>query len=227
MPEEFERAQSALLAEYGVSCTERRVRLRDPALSAHLLDTGEGPPTVFIDGSGMSAATSAPLLAGPSRHANAALESGDVESLPEPAHPEPWTRPIRTAGSWPPGKLVSPPAPANYVDHPRARRYPRHPAAPVTLPAVALAARAPVIGPGQPTSRHYDRAKTNITRRWARNDPDRAVRGRSGPRSAPRQRRLTERWSGAHIRRLGAHRQAPQDARAPQQARPRSLATSA
>ena len=46
-----------------MSFTERRVRLGDPALSAHVLETGEGEPTVFIHGSGMSGATWAPLLA--------------------------------------------------------------------------------------------------------------------------------------------------------------------
>ena len=46
-----------------MSFTERRIRLGDPALSAHVLETGEGAPTVFIHGSGMSAATWAPLLA--------------------------------------------------------------------------------------------------------------------------------------------------------------------
>lgn len=46
-----------------MSFTERRVQLADPALSVHVLETGEGAPTVFVHGSGMSAATWAPLLA--------------------------------------------------------------------------------------------------------------------------------------------------------------------
>lgn len=61
--QEFERAQSALLTEYGVSFDERRIRLADPTLSVHVLECGAGDPTVFIHGSGMSAATWAPLLA--------------------------------------------------------------------------------------------------------------------------------------------------------------------
>lgn len=59
----FEDAQQALLAQYSVVAGERTVRLADPPLSVHMLETGAGEPTVFVHGSGMSASTWTPLLA--------------------------------------------------------------------------------------------------------------------------------------------------------------------
>jgi pimeloyl-ACP methyl ester carboxylesterase len=59
----FVAAERTLLAHYGVSATSRRVRLADPPLAARVLEAGSGSPVLMLHGSGMSAATWAPLLA--------------------------------------------------------------------------------------------------------------------------------------------------------------------
>ncbi len=58
----FEDAQRRLLGEYGAVAEERMLTLADPSLSVHVLEAGAGEPLVMIHGSGMSAATWAPLL---------------------------------------------------------------------------------------------------------------------------------------------------------------------
>jgi pimeloyl-ACP methyl ester carboxylesterase len=60
---EFTTAERALLTELGVTTTDRRVRLADPALDVRVLETGAGEPVVLVHGSGMSAPTWGPLLA--------------------------------------------------------------------------------------------------------------------------------------------------------------------
>jgi len=58
----FEQAERDLLDEYGVEARGRRLLLADPALCARVLEAGAGEPLVLLHGSGMSAATWAPLL---------------------------------------------------------------------------------------------------------------------------------------------------------------------
>jgi pimeloyl-ACP methyl ester carboxylesterase len=58
----FEQAERRLLAACGMEAVSRPVRLADPPLSVRGLEAGEGPPLVLVHGSGMSAATWAPLL---------------------------------------------------------------------------------------------------------------------------------------------------------------------
>jgi pimeloyl-ACP methyl ester carboxylesterase len=59
---ELERAERALLDEYGVEARSRRLLLADPALCVRVLETGAGEPLVLLHGSGMSAPTWAPML---------------------------------------------------------------------------------------------------------------------------------------------------------------------
>jgi pimeloyl-ACP methyl ester carboxylesterase len=57
-------AEDALFARYGAGPPRRRMlRLADPALNVRVLESGEGPPVVFVHGSGMNAGTWAPMLA--------------------------------------------------------------------------------------------------------------------------------------------------------------------
>jgi pimeloyl-ACP methyl ester carboxylesterase len=58
----FEDAERRLLDEYDVQAHSRRLLLSDPAVAVRLLETGAGEPLVLMHGSGMSAATWAPLL---------------------------------------------------------------------------------------------------------------------------------------------------------------------
>jgi len=62
-PRDFEAAERALLAEYGVTAGSRYVRLADPALTARVMETGAGEPVLLVHGSGMSAPTWTPMLA--------------------------------------------------------------------------------------------------------------------------------------------------------------------
>jgi pimeloyl-ACP methyl ester carboxylesterase len=59
----FETAERKLMAELGVAARNRRLLLADPAVTARVLETGEGEPVVLVHGSGMSAPTWGPLLA--------------------------------------------------------------------------------------------------------------------------------------------------------------------
>jgi len=61
--EDFSRAQAAVLDRYGIIAEERW--LEAPAVDghAHVLVTGEGPPTVILNGIGVPAAMLAPLMA--------------------------------------------------------------------------------------------------------------------------------------------------------------------
>jgi pimeloyl-[acyl-carrier protein] methyl ester esterase len=60
---EFQDAERAVLAAYGVEAGSRDLRLADPALSVRVLECGAGDPLVLVHGSGMSAPTWAPMLA--------------------------------------------------------------------------------------------------------------------------------------------------------------------
>jgi pimeloyl-ACP methyl ester carboxylesterase len=56
-------AERRLFAAYGLSCESRSLPLADPALAVRVLESGAGSPVVFVHGSGMTAATWAPVLA--------------------------------------------------------------------------------------------------------------------------------------------------------------------
>jgi pimeloyl-ACP methyl ester carboxylesterase len=59
----LEQAEATLFAHYGIAPRSRFVRLADPALQVRVLESGEGDPVVLIHGSGMCAATWAPVMA--------------------------------------------------------------------------------------------------------------------------------------------------------------------
>jgi pimeloyl-ACP methyl ester carboxylesterase len=70
MSDGFATAGRRLFERYGVPYERRSLRLADPALDVSVLEAGAGQPVLFVHGSGMSAATWAPLLAHlPDRHA--------------------------------------------------------------------------------------------------------------------------------------------------------------
>ena len=60
--QDFEAAERALLADYGVRAESRRLALADPALTVRVLEAGAGVPLVLVHGSGMSAPTWTPML---------------------------------------------------------------------------------------------------------------------------------------------------------------------
>jgi pimeloyl-ACP methyl ester carboxylesterase len=67
---ELDRAEHQLLAHYDLAARSRRITLTDPPLDVRVLEVGSGPPVLVVHGSGMTAATWAPLLAHlPDRHA--------------------------------------------------------------------------------------------------------------------------------------------------------------
>jgi pimeloyl-ACP methyl ester carboxylesterase len=63
MSDAFVTAERRLFESYRVRYESYSLRLADPALDIVIRETGAGPPVVFVHGSGMSAATWAPLLA--------------------------------------------------------------------------------------------------------------------------------------------------------------------
>jgi len=63
MSDAFVTAERRLFESYGLRYESRSLRLADPALDIVIRETGAGSPIVFVHGSGMSAATWAPLLA--------------------------------------------------------------------------------------------------------------------------------------------------------------------
>jgi pimeloyl-ACP methyl ester carboxylesterase len=60
---DFTAAERELFDLYDVPFERRTVRLADPALDVGVLETGSGPAVLLVHGSGMSAATWAPMLA--------------------------------------------------------------------------------------------------------------------------------------------------------------------
>lgn len=61
--DEFQRAQQAALARWGVDAAVRRVPVASLGGHAQVLECGEGPPVVLLPGAGTPAAMYAPLLA--------------------------------------------------------------------------------------------------------------------------------------------------------------------
>ena len=59
----YTSAEHTLLTELGVTATDRRLKLADPALGVRVLETGAGEPVVLVHGSGMSAPTWGRMLA--------------------------------------------------------------------------------------------------------------------------------------------------------------------
>jgi pimeloyl-ACP methyl ester carboxylesterase len=58
----FKKAQDALLKKYGVTAKSRYVKLKEPALTVHVLEAGRGEPLLLIHGGGGFACGFAPLL---------------------------------------------------------------------------------------------------------------------------------------------------------------------
>jgi len=58
----FKKAQDALLKKYGVRAKSRYVKLKKPALTAHVLEAGQGEPVLLIHGGGGFACGFAPLM---------------------------------------------------------------------------------------------------------------------------------------------------------------------
>ena len=58
----FVGLQQRLLEHYGVRATSRFVRLRSPAMRAHVLEAGQGPPLVIFHGGDGEAVDWAPLM---------------------------------------------------------------------------------------------------------------------------------------------------------------------
>jgi pimeloyl-ACP methyl ester carboxylesterase len=57
----FEQAESRVFARYGVAFETRFVELAEPRLRVRVLESGEGPPVLFVGGDGAVAAAWAPL----------------------------------------------------------------------------------------------------------------------------------------------------------------------
>lgn len=60
----FKRAQDRVLVRYALRAQSRSVRLREPALRAHVLAAGRGQPVVLIHGGGSVAVNLIPLISG-------------------------------------------------------------------------------------------------------------------------------------------------------------------
>ena len=58
----LQEAERRLFDRFGVAVEGRDVRLADPPLRIRVLESGTGPPLILIHGSGMTAATWAPLM---------------------------------------------------------------------------------------------------------------------------------------------------------------------
>jgi len=60
---EFEAAERRLFEVYGLEVESRFLELRDPAIRARVMESGEGTPVVLVHGGGGVGATWAPLMA--------------------------------------------------------------------------------------------------------------------------------------------------------------------
>ena len=60
--DQFRKAQGILLLKYGISARSRYLRLKQPPLTAHVLEAGEGMPVLLLHGGGATAAQFAPLM---------------------------------------------------------------------------------------------------------------------------------------------------------------------
>jgi pimeloyl-ACP methyl ester carboxylesterase len=58
----FEQAERRLFAACAVKVEARRVGLADPPVAVRVIEADDGPPLVFVHGSGLSASTWAPLM---------------------------------------------------------------------------------------------------------------------------------------------------------------------
>jgi len=58
----FKTAQQAVLQKYGVPAKSRYVKLKQPVLTAHVLEAGRGEPVVMLHGGGQFACQLAPLM---------------------------------------------------------------------------------------------------------------------------------------------------------------------
>ena len=58
----LQEAERRLFDRFGIAVESRDVRLADPPLRVRVLESGTGPPLILIHGSGMTAATWAPLM---------------------------------------------------------------------------------------------------------------------------------------------------------------------
>ena len=70
----LQEAERRLFDRFGVAVGSRDVWLADPPLRVRILDSGTGPPLILIHGSGMTAATWAPLMPHPSGRRLLALD---------------------------------------------------------------------------------------------------------------------------------------------------------
>jgi pimeloyl-ACP methyl ester carboxylesterase len=70
----LQEAERRLFDRFGVAVGSRDVWLADPPLRVRVLDSGTGPPLILIHGSGMTAATWAPLMPHPSGRRLLALD---------------------------------------------------------------------------------------------------------------------------------------------------------
>jgi len=59
----FQQAEQRVFEEYGLSPTPRFLELHDPALRTRVLESGEGPPLLFVHGGGGFASQWSPLMA--------------------------------------------------------------------------------------------------------------------------------------------------------------------
>jgi pimeloyl-ACP methyl ester carboxylesterase len=61
--DDLKEAEARLFTQYGLATRSRTVELADPPVAVRVLEAGEGDPVVLLHGSGMAAATWAPMLA--------------------------------------------------------------------------------------------------------------------------------------------------------------------
>src|SRR5437762_5873539 len=60
--EAYKKAQDALLAKYDVKATSRYLKLKQPEVTVHVLEAGQGKPLLLIHGGRSCACSFAPLI---------------------------------------------------------------------------------------------------------------------------------------------------------------------